>query len=1459
MLARAARRRNALRYIQQSSEQLSLPWLCPALLRAPSAARPSYARATTRTSATSVPRHPMRRKSFDARRHLATATATQEYAPYDNYVPFDKPHASNASRSRSDLADFDPSSPIIINEQMTSRPLLHHRVVRGNGGTLNEMLATLDACLRAGKVDRAQAIVHRLAGSLYAYGSPELLGLHNNLIRGIVSDVIRTRSEKTYGMLQRWFEVDMKSHQIVPDETSYALLLKAALNVPYGSKRDRTIRRYWDMVKKEGMENEVLNLPVLSDLELGKLSEVCPNDLEAPIDVDMPPPIELQERLQYDARDHGFLPDIKPVEQKGLGLSSLKQSLSLFGESHLPYPDNLEGTPEEKDLIYQKMRQVRLEEDAVTAALDRWRKESQDLQKMGIDPGLQRKSVNALMWEWHQTLKEEIGKELALVEESEEAFSKSHEDNDRCTYGPFMKAMEIDKLSVTTITQAVAYLAKQGVDFGTRIVGLANSIGQALEDEELADQVKNRKQPGKMDLSYRARRISSMMKNRSQPVKRTAPPNHTSSTNLPEISEWSTSIRIRLGAVMTSLLTRAAKIGLEQTDPETGKVTRISEPAFSHEYVYNSGKRYGVIKMHASMIEKLKKEPAGGFLTKHLPMVAPPEARTSYANGGFFRYPVEALRSKNSDKIQKTYAEAATERGDLDQLYAGMDVLSKTPWKVNRDVLKVMIDVWNTGEALGKIAPADPKIRFPDPPEDIKTNTASRLKYQSAVRKAEETRSGFHSNRCFQNFQLEIAKAYSEETFYFPHNLDFRGRAYPVSPYFNHMGADHCRGLLLFGEGKELGSSGLRWLKIHVSNLKGFDKASFQDREDFVTNHIEDVRDSALNPLKGKRWWVKAEDPWQCLAACKELTKALDMDDPTKFVSRLPVHQDGSCNGLQHYAALGGDEMGAQQVNLQPGDKPSDVYTGVSELVKKEISEEAAQGSELAKALDGKIVRKIVKQTVMTNVYGVTFVGAVRQVRKQLVDIIPLFPDTTQINYQTAAAYIAKKIFRALATMFTGAHDIQYWLGECASRISTSLQSEQMTSLERSFRQGNFPFKKRRNDDITQELDPTVFKTPVMWTTPMKLPVIQPYRKEAKKRLRTNLQAISIVEPVHKSLDTNKRKQLQAFPPNFIHSLDATHMMLSALKCDEIGLTFAAVHDSFWTHAGDVDTMNLVLRDAFIRMHSEDIIGRLQAEFQARFKGAFYLAQVKSQSRIGKKIREARKKAKAHPEAFSGLGEEISKGTNRFAELIRERKRYEMLHSEDPEVRERAKSIVTPASVFEDLANDPEAFAAELSEAGAKDADMPSLFKADESVDHLTAEEQHEGDEVDANIEALDPLIHNAPKETAAVVEDSPYGEENSDALAVKEGDNKEKPKRQRHPPKAWVWLPITFPPVPKRVCSFHFLALRLSRYTNSHHRVHSTSPSSRTANTSSTKNFLLFSSGLKTPTLLFIFFACSY
>jgi len=174
---------------------------------------------------------------------------------------------------------------------------------------------------------------------------------------------------------------------------------------------------------------------------------------------------------------------------------------------------------------------------------------------------------------------------------------------------------------------------------------------------------------------------------------------------------------------------------------------------------------------------------------------------------------------------------------------------------------------------------------------------------------------------------------------HFPHNLDFRGRAYPMSPHLSHMGNDLCRGLLTFADARPLGQDGFRWLLIHLANLFGeVDKRSFDDRIEWALHRLPDIIDSAEAPLGGQRWWLQGEAPWSVLAACLEIAAAVAHGDVSTYESRLPVHQDGSCNGLQHYAAMGRDVAGAQAVCLVDAPAPDDVYSKVMMQVRSACS-----------------------------------------------------------------------------------------------------------------------------------------------------------------------------------------------------------------------------------------------------------------------------------------------------------------------------------------------------------------------------------------------------------------------------------------------------------------------------------------------------------------------------------------
>lgn len=56
--------------------------------------------------------------------------------------------------------------------------------------------------------------------------------------------------------------------------------------------------------------------------------------------------------------------------------------------------------------------------------------------------------------------------------------------------------------------------------------------------------------------------------------------------------------------------------------------------------------------------------------------------------------------------------------------------------------------------------------------------------------------------RCDAILKLQVAQELLNHEFYFPHNLDFRGRAYPIPPHLSHLGSDLSRSLLCFSEGR---------------------------------------------------------------------------------------------------------------------------------------------------------------------------------------------------------------------------------------------------------------------------------------------------------------------------------------------------------------------------------------------------------------------------------------------------------------------------------------------------------------------------------------------------------------------------------------------------------------------------------------------------------------------------------
>ncbi|CAG9817637.1 unnamed protein product [Phaedon cochleariae] len=539
------------------------------------------------------------------------------------------------------------------------------------------------------------------------------------------------------------------------------------------------------------------------------------------------------------------------------------------------------------------------------------------------------------------------------------------------------------------------------------------------------------------------------------------------------------------------------------------------------------------------------------FPAWEVPMLCPPVPWVSTETGGYLASPCDVVRLPQQATAQRQrMAEAGTR-----QLYPSLDSLNQlaaVPWRVNRRILDTVLQVFNDGGSSRLDVPEPPSSLTPPSQPTNEMDKAERYQLFRQRMQYRRKKAEMYSLWCDCLYRLSLANHFRDDVFWLPHNMDFRGRVYPVPPHLNHLGSDLARSMLVFAESRPLGPDGLDWLKIHLINLTGLKKRDpISERLKYANEHMDVILDSADNPLTGYRWWSKSDEPWQTLACCMEIADVVRSPDPENYRSHFPIHQDGSCNGLQHYAALGRDSGGAFSVNLAPSVVPQDVYSAVVALVEQQRAKDAENGHEIAKILEGFVVRKVIKQTVMTTVYGVTRFGARLQIVRQLKDI-DSFPKE---SVWAASSYLTGRTFDSLRTMFTSTREIQDWFTECARLISA------------------------------------VGCRHVEWVTPLGLPVVQPYFKYKKQSIGPTYESFAM----DKYEKPNVMKQKNAFPPNFIHSLDSNHMMLTSLHCERAGITFVSVHDCYWTHPSTVQIMNKICREQFVALHSQPILEDLSA------------------------------------------------------------------------------------------------------------------------------------------------------------------------------------------------------------------------------------------------------------------------
>lgn len=193
----------------------------------------------------------------------------------------------------------------------------------------------------------------------------------------------------------------------------------------------------------------------------------------------------------------------------------------------------------------------------------------------------------------------------------------------------------------------------------------------------------------------------------------------------------------------------------------------------------------------------------------------------------------------------------------------------------------------------------------------------------------------------------------------------------------------------------------------------------------------------------------------------------------------------------------------------------------------------------------------------MTFAYGSKTFGMALQLEQAIVD--EPYPDLPLM-----CRYLASLIWQALEEVVTAAFGAMAWLADCAAAVV-----------------------------------PVAGK--VEWTVPVTgFPARQEYWNTTRHMVKTTLcgQAVRL-STYRETKEPLTYRHKNAIAPNFIHSLDAAALMMTTVLASVEDVThFGMVHDSYSTHACDVEALALATREGFIQLYDTvDVADDLHRQF----------------------------------------------------------------------------------------------------------------------------------------------------------------------------------------------------------------------------------------------------------------------
>jgi DNA-directed RNA polymerase len=450
--------------------------------------------------------------------------------------------------------------------------------------------------------------------------------------------------------------------------------------------------------------------------------------------------------------------------------------------------------------------------------------------------------------------------------------------------------------------------------------------------------------------------------------------------------------------------------------------------------------------------------------------------------------------------------------------------LQKVPYRLNPFVVEVSEALFEQRIQVGKFLPLV-ELPLPPKPFDIADNAESRQSYRREAAETLNQNAAMFRKSCRTRSTMDLISRFKGvDRWFIPWSFDYRGRVYPIPAFLTPQDTDWGKSLLRFADESPMTPEVETWLAFQVATTYGLDKATIDERLQWVADNVSLISKVAMLPLDQREDWAAADEPWQFLAACEEYYACVIAR--TRSTTGLPVAVDATCSGLQILAGLARDKSTAQLVNVLPSDKPQDAYAAVAEAAKPHLPQR------LADLLD----RKVTKRTVMTIPYNAKEYSNRHYIKTALKD------KEAEFNAEDVRT-ITKAVRAAMQEVVPGPMRVMEWVNE--------------------------EIKLKLKDGIDQ----------LNWVTPsgfrVKQYLMKPLLVTVKLQL-LGLCKIQVADGDSHVIDTNRHKAATA--PNLIHSLDASILHLAFLKFNE---PFTVIHDSILCRATEMTRLNEVIRETY--------------------------------------------------------------------------------------------------------------------------------------------------------------------------------------------------------------------------------------------------------------------------------------